>query len=153
MKKNITLAALFMLVALVFSSCEKKNEWSYYHGFTNEDVVGSYSWSNIDNAFDGLLESSNCHLCDGAKIVITKSTENLVRLRFENETPSLNVTVEDNSTQPGNDFMIKMSENPYEVSAYVYKNEKTQIRLHGFVRKTTAEYGPINYWFDVIKEN
>ena len=152
MKKHITLATLLALVVLVFSSCEKKNEWSNYHGFTDEDIVGTYSWSNIEDVFDGLLESYNCHLCDNAEITITQGTGNLMRFHFENETPNLNVTVEDRSTQDGNDFMVIMEEYPYEVSAYVYKDTKNRIRLHGFVRKQTAEYGSVNYYFDVIKD-
>jgi len=157
MKKHITLAALFMLFALVFTGCEKKNEWSYLHGFTTEDIVGTYSWSNIDNVFDGLLESTYCHLCDDAKITITKSVGSLVIFRFENESPAFTVAVEDGATAPGNDFMILMEEYkagvPYEVSAHVYHDGKNRIRLHGFVREYKPGYGgPVNYYFDVIKD-
>ena len=154
MKKHSILAALLMLFALVLTSCsdDKKSEWSYFHGFTIEDIVGSYSWSNLDNAFDGLLESSNCHICDDGKVTVTQIAGSMVRFRFESELASFSRTVEDNATEDGNDFMIKMEEYPFEVSAYVYKNDKNQIRLHGFVRKNTAELGSINYYFDVIKD-
>ena len=51
MKKNITLAALFMLVALVFTGCEKKNEWSYFYNYSVDDIAGDYHYSNVSNAF------------------------------------------------------------------------------------------------------
>jgi hypothetical protein len=152
MRKQITLAAMFMLLAIVFSGCNKKSEWSNFHGFTVDDVVGTYSWSNINDSFEGLIESYNCHLCDGANITITKSAENLAQFCFENETPLFNATIEDSITVAGNDFMIKMRNNPHIVSAYVLKDSKGRIRLHGFVRKATAENGPVNYYFDVIKD-
>lgn len=157
MKKHSILVALFMLFALVFTGCGKKNEWSYLHGFTPEDIVGTYSWSNINNVFDGLLESTYCHLCNDAEITITKSSETRVSFHFGSEEADFSVTVEDGTTAPGNDFMILMEEYkagvPYEVSAHVYHDAKNRIRLHGFVREYKPGYGgPVNYYFDVIKD-
>ena len=152
MKKNIKLITLLTLFALVFSGCEEKKEWSLFYGFTNEDIIGSYSYSNIDDAFDNLLESQWCHLCPDAKVNIMPGSGSLVRFRLESESADFSRTVEDFSTQEGNDFMIMMEENPYEVSAYVYKDAKDHLRLHGFVRKHVGGSN-VNYYFDVIKDN
>ena len=83
MKKNITLTVLLLVLAFAFSSCEKKKEWKYRYGYSIDDIVGEYTFSNIEGAFeDGLIENQDCHICPDAEISITKLTEKTVKLRI-----------------------------------------------------------------------
>ena len=153
MKRIIGLTTLFVLFALVFSGCEKKKEWTRVYDITNEVVIGSYSYSNVENAFEGLTENDNFHLCYDAQISLKQTTGNLVKFRFKSERTNFNVAVEDNLLQEEGDFKIFMSNASCTVTAYVYRNEKNQTRLHGFVSKKDSQLvGYVNYYFDVIKD-
>ena len=67
MKKNIILTVLLLVLAFAFSSCEKKKEWKYRYGYSIDDIVGEYTFSNIEGAFeDGLIENQDCHICKNA---------------------------------------------------------------------------------------
>lgn len=174
--KNLKLIVLFFGLGMFFVSCEKKqNEWENFYGFTNEDVVGTYSYSNIASAFDG-VEGISRYACYDADIKITASSTQSGKLVFLLNCPDENYsrTIEDLVTPNENDFMIRMSSGiihsgaqvkAHNITAYVMKNAKNQIRLHGFAAVNTykvvtnPESGlesyiiddGVYYYFDVIK--
>ena len=163
--KNYRLLALLCVLGVLFVSCNKdKKEWNYYYGYTLQDIMGSYSASNVSDVFQDLSENPYCHICNDAQITITS---NEVRVLcpsddFSKTFPMPQATNED-------EFMINTS-NPswsthpdYELVTYVYKNDKGEIRLHGFARHVVYEVvynengavyqvkSKVNYYFDVIK--
>lgn len=175
--KNSKLIAIVCLLSLFFVSCEKepKLEWKDYFGFTNEEIVGTYVYSNVSNAFDE-VEGTGRHACADAKISIRASQNNPNWVEFSVNCPDENFsrTFEGLSTPNEGDHMIHMSTGyiytggkirAYNVTAYVLKNENQVLRLHGFAARNTYEevtneetglttYVQTDgeyYYFDVIK--
>lgn len=149
--KKIKMWPMMLLLAIFFVSCEKeKKEWSLDYGFSTEDVVGSYSNSNVKGAFDGLAESAYCRICYDAEVAITNVGG---KSRFELKSPNIgfNVSIQGSPVSNGDGFLLQMSQSPNELTAYVYTNNASQVRLHGFVRKWKNSDESINYYFDVIK--
>ncbi|MBO7615759.1 MAG: hypothetical protein J6T22_01005 [Bacteroidales bacterium] len=163
--KNYKLLALICALGVLSVSCNKdKNEWDHFYGYTLQDVMGSYSASNVSDAFEDLTENAYCHICNDAQITITSSEFKILCPSddFSKSFPMPHAANEDV-------FMINSS-NPswsaypdYELVTYVYKNDKGEVRLHGFARhvvyETVYENGSsfykvkskVNYYFDVIK--
>ena len=175
--KNRKLLALLCLLSLFFVSCNKepKSEWTNYYGFTNDEVVGTYSYSEVSTAFDG-VEGVGRHACLDAEVSIQVSDQNPNMLRFTINCPKeeYSRTIEDYATPNEDDFMLRMSTGyiysgnkirAYNVNAYVMKNEKQELRLHGYSAMNTyktvtnEETGAVTmvqtdgvyYYFDVIK--
>ena len=175
--KNYKLLTLFCLMGIFFTSCkeESMSEWKNCYGYTNEDVVGTYAFSNISTAFDGVEEVGR-HVCPDAEVSIQPSTQNPNILRFTINCPDLEYTqtVEDYATPNEDDFMLRMSTGyihsgnkvkVYVVNAHVMKNAKQELRLSGFSavnsykevyneESGTTSYLQIDgeyYYFDVIK--
>ena len=174
--KNCKLLALLCVIGVFFASCDKtKSEWSNYYGFTNEDVAGTYSFSNVSTAFDG-VEGVGRHACPDAEVSIQALPQNPNMLRFTINCPDEEYTrtIDDYATPNEDDFMLRMSTGylhtgnkirAYNVNAYVMKNEKQQLRLHGYSAVNTykevedVETGTVTYvqtdgvyyYFDVIK--
>lgn len=169
--KNSKLLALICALSLLFVSCEKvqKNEWANFYGYTNEDIIGTYSFSNISDAFDG-VEGTGRHACPDAEISISAVPGSSL-IDFAVNCPSANFSkqIVAAATPNEGDFMIQMStginynNKAYEVEARVLKNDKQEIRLSGFIAETTYEYQEsenvghyvkidgVYYYFDVIK--
>ena len=149
--KNIKYLSVLLILGFLFVSCEKpkEKEWKKYYGYTNSEIIGSYSYSYVDDAFDGLTESLYCHICNDARINITSDSENTVLFTINSAKAELNASLDGNPALNEDDFLITLTDSYYELTAYVYTNASGQIRLHGFVRK----YYPniVNYYFDVIK--
>lgn len=172
MKNLKYLLALFVL-GFLFVSCEKpeKHEWAKYYGYPNEEIAGTYSFSNVSDAFDGLTEGAYCHTCEDAKINITAGSGGTIEFKMNCPSDDFNRTFEGRPSVIDNDFLINMTSPAwgaypnYELTVYVYKNGQGDIRLHGFARHIIYElvYNPqtettdhiikskINYYFDVIK--
>ena len=175
--KNYKLLVLSCLMGIFFSSCkeESKSEWKNYYGYTNEDVIGTYSFSNISTAFDG-VEGVGRHSCPDAEVSIETSPQNPKMLRITVKCPKeeFERTIDDFATPNEDDFMLHMSTGimhtgnkikAYNVTAYVMKNGKEQLRLHGYAAVNTykevynEESGNTSYvqddgeyyYFDVIK--
>ncbi len=173
-------AFLFTLIGLMaLASCKPdKNEWSKVYGYTQEDIVGEYTNSNIDDAFDGLEEVEEnhyCHLCDDATITITPSGSSNISLNIQCPEAGFSRTFQGNPAKMDDDFLIRMSSGylysggrlrAYNLMAYVYRNEAQQIRLHGFAsldnytlvypipdnpNADTIKSNSHTYYFDVIK--
>lgn len=171
--KNIKNLLILIVLGLFLVSCEKQQtkEWNKYYGYTNEEIVGSYSFSNVTNAFDDLTEGTYCHICEDAKVNITATSGSAIEFKINCPSDEFNRTFEGRPCLTVDDFLINMtapsgSPHPdYELTVYVYKNDKGDIRLHGFARHVTykpvynseteeTDYIPksyVNYWFDVIK--
>lgn len=175
--KKFKFLALFCMLGVFFVSCDDKteSEWNNFYGFTNEDVVGTYSFSNILTAFDG-VEGTDRYACPDAQITIQTSSQNHDMLRFVINCPDEGYTrtIEDYATPNEDDFMLRMYSGilhvggklkAYNVNAHVLRNEKQEIRLSGFSAIITYKeitnqetginsYEPIDgeyYYFDVIK--
>ena len=164
MNKLRVLALLCVLGVFSVSCRERQSEWVSFYGYTSQDVMGSYSPSGVVDAFDGLTENSYCHICSDAQITIT-ATE----FRVNCPSDDFNKTFVMPHAAGEDEFMINTS-NPswsthpdYELVTYVYKNDKGEIRLHGFARHVIYEIiynengavyqakSKVNYYFDVIK--
>lgn len=179
MKKNITLSALLLILALLFAGCGKKKEWSYLFGYTVDDIAGTYTYSNIEDAFETLTENDYCHICPDAEVTITKLTDETIK--FKINCPEENFSREwvGKPTKTNGDFMIRMSSGyqmrvgtkfkSYNLSSSVYQNENQDTRLHGFASICKYEvefpFAPadstvvdtvltqaVNYYFDMIKD-
>jgi len=170
--------ALFCLMGVFFASCKEdsKSEWENFYGFTNEDVIGTYSFSNVSKAFDG-VEGVGRYACPDAEVSIQASSQNPNMMRFTIHCPDeddYSRTIEDDASPNEDDFMLRMSTGyihtgnkirAYNVNAYVMKNKKQELRLHGYSAMNTykevtdEETGTVTYvqidgvyyYFDVIK--
>jgi len=179
MKKNITLATLIALFALVFTGCEEKKEWTNFYGYTNDDIAGEYSYSNISDAFDGLEENEYCHLCPDAEISVIGLNEKTVKFKINCPEAGYSREFVGSPRKFNNDFMVQLTSGyfsragstrlkAYHVTGYVSKNETQDVRIHGFAsfNKYKVVY-PVpsdstlvdtvlvqatNYYFDMIKD-
>ena len=171
--KNIKYLSVLLILGLLFVSCEKQSqekEWNKYYGYTNEEIIGTYAFSNIKDAFDGLTENAYCHICEDARINITERSKNTINFTVNCPSDEFNRTFEGRPCLTDDIFLIKMTDpseslHPeYELTVYVYKNDQGDIRLHGFARHVTYEIhndpngtavynikSKVNYYFDVIK--
>ena len=150
--KNIKYLSVLLVLGFLFVSCEKESqekEWKKHYGYTNAEIIGSYSFSNVADAFDGLSESIYCHVCNDAKITISADTEHTIKFTINSAKAELNASLKGNPALNDDDFKITLIDSPYELTGYVYTNAAGQIRLHGFVR--THNPNVVNYYFDVIK--
>ena len=149
--KRIKFLPVLLMLGVLFVSCEKQQEkeWNRYYGYTNEEIIGLYSYSDVDDAFDGLTENHYCHVCNDARINITADSENTIQFSMNSAKAELNATLKGNPALNDDDFLITLVDYPYELTAYVYTNASGQIRLHGFVRKNNHDRP--TYYFDVIK--
>lgn len=167
-----------MAVCLLLLSCNKAdNRWKNLYGYSREDIIGEYGFSEVPDAFGSLVESAYCHICEDAKITVTPFMEKSVD--FQIECPGENFTrnfrgvpaeVEDDYMINLNGGMTHMGNNrfkSYEVSASVMKDEMNRVRLHGaasvnvwkFENDTiqsihhgdTILHSSTKYYFDVIK--
>lgn len=177
MKKTL-ISAFFLLLAVVFVGCkDEKKEWNHKYGYTIDEIIGEYAFSNIDKVFDDLEPSSYCHICDDAEISVTRVSAGTVRFKINCPNDNYSRTFTGAPTKNPDDFMIRMSSGyeqyggsrlrAYNVNAFVYQNNAQQIRLHGFsslntyklvlvpgteppIYDTVQDSG-VNYYFDVIK--
>lgn len=176
--KRFFLPVLLVIGLLASVSCERqKNKWSKFFGYTHDDIVGTYSFSNVKDAFDGLEEveeTHHCDLCADAEITIAAISDHTIR--FSINCPSANFTRDYTGSASINsgDFKIDMTTGflysgskirAYNLMAYVYKNEAQQVRLHGFASadvyglvptgipqvNDTVKTSSHTYYFDVIK--
>ena len=162
MKKTITLAALLLMIALVFSGCgKKKTEWNYLYNYSVDDIAGSYQYSSIEDAFELIQESNDVFVCEDAILTVTKLSETSVRIRLKCPDENFDHTFEGQPFSATDDYRIylKKGDDPlhpsYEIHASVYTNKQGEIRLHGYGRKTRYHHEDgwyfQNWYFDVIK--
>ena len=172
--KSIKLMALLCVMGVCFASCEKtpKSEWRNYYGYTAEDIIGTYAFSNVSGAFDS-VEGIGRHACPDAEISIAPYSANKVEFKINCPSANFSKTIEGKTTPNENDFMIRMSTGyihsggkikAYNVDAHVFTNDKNEIRLHGHIAENIyhivenstggqvyVQDDGVYYYFDVIK--
>ena len=164
---------MLLLAGVLLVSCHKDTtkEWEKFYDYTIDDIIGTYSFSNVSDAFDALTETDYCHICDDAEISISSymNSETSIEFKVNCAKAMFNKTYTGRPVSNEDSFLIKLfnpstSEYPdYELTAYVYKNTKGDIRLHGFARhikyhvyvQDGITYHEVktmtNYYFDVKK--
>lgn len=166
------------MTALVSCQKEEGKEWGRFFGYEQSDIVGTYSFSNISDAFDGLgnnVDGQYCHVCKDAQIKIERYSSQSVTFNVNCPTANFSYTFQGNPKKTDNDFLVTLSSryfyasggmlSAYKLMAYVYKNEAQQVRLHGFAAQDffsivthpdtqvidTVKESSSTYYFDVIK--
>ena len=174
MKKMRFLPLVLVLGVLLFS-CKKDEtkEWKQFYNFTLEDVMGTYTNSNVTGAFEGLKENDFCHICEDAEVSISPymGSDSSIEFKVYCSKAGFNKTFTGHPVLNSDAFLISMSMPAssiypdFEVTAYVYKNDKGNVRLHGFARHIYYENlvvdfdgtvhkdvkSMVNYYFDVVK--
>lgn len=173
--KNYKLLVLLCLVGLSFASCKDKSdtEWENYYGYTNKDILGTYSFSNVSDAFEG-VEGEGRYACQNAEISISTYSGSQVEFKINCPSQGFNRSFTGKPSPNADDFMVHMSTGyqyygngrlrAYNVTGYVLKNPKQQLRIHGYASMNTYKLVPIEgvgtdtipddgkyYYFDVIK--
>ena len=142
MNKHIIKVLAIAAFAVALVSCnKKKSEWSDFYGYTREDVVGTYVFSESDEAFENLTESAYCILCPEAEINVALSSTESVRFRINCLDHNYNTEFVGKTPLNPNDFMIDIRGNKQwqgpdrfiqnRVQSRVYKNDENKIRLAG----------------------
>lgn len=171
--KHFKLLPVLVLIGVLFVACEEQpqeSEWKKLKGYTCEDIAGTYSFSNITDAFDGLTPGKYCKICDDAQITISATSGSTIEFLVNCPTASFNRLFEGRPRVNDDDYLINigattMNNHPtYGLTAYVYENEQGDIRIHGYAQYiewtiVVDSYGQeeykinskTNYYFDVIK--
>ena len=173
--KNYKLIVLLCMVGLFSASCNKdsKTDWENYYGYTNNDIIGTYSFSNVSDAFEG-VEGVGRYSCDNAEISVSQYSGSQVEFNINCPSQGFNRTFTGKPSPNSNDFMVHMSSGyqhygngklrAYNLTGYVLKNSKQQLRMHGFAAVNTYKLVALEtggtdtipddgkyYYFDVIK--
>ncbi len=154
--KKVGVIGLMLLLGFVTVSCNKEKK-----GYTIDDIVGEYAFSNAADAFDGLEADEYNFLCEDAVITITSDGKNSVDFRLSCPNEEHNAHFNGAPFQNENDSVIRMSydygsgkypPNESTVIANVSKMEG-KIRLQGYHYFYSGSSGN-SYWyyFDVIKK-
>ena len=163
--KRISIISLLLFLGFATVSCNKEKK-----GYTIDDIVGKYTFSNAADAFEGLEADEYTYLCDDAVITITRDGKNSVEfsLLCPNEDLPWAPTNEGHKArfngapfQNENDSVIRMSydygygkypPNESTVTAKVSKMDG-KIRLQGnhYFRSGSSGKSYL-YYFDVLKE-
>lgn len=174
--KKFKLLALLCMMGLFFVSCKNEDpesEWENFYGYTNEDIIGDYTFSNIEGVFND-VEGTGRYACPDAEIKIIPYFESSVELRINCPSDNFSKSFQGQPIHNDDDFMLHMTSGyipsgnkykAYNVTAYVMKNDKQQLRLHGYSAVNTyhtveGEGGAaiyvmdngVYYYFDVIKD-
>ncbi len=174
--KNYRLLALLCLLGLFLASCDEKkeSEWENYYGYTNEDIIGTYSYSNVSDAFDGVEGVGRYH-CEDAEISISRYSTSQVEFNINCPSQGFSRKFTGVPSPNDGDFMVHMTSGykpygngklrAYNLTGYVFKNAKQELRMHGFAavniyKIVSYENGGIDtipdngtyYYFDVIKD-
>jgi hypothetical protein len=151
--KKLNIVSLFLLLGFVLGSCNK-----YQTGYTINDIVGEYTFSNAADAFEGLVADDYNYLCDDAVITITSVGKNAVEFKLSCPNEEHNARFNGAPFQNENDSVIRMSydygkypPNESEVTAKVSKMDG-KIRLQGHHYFFSGSSGlSYCYYFDVLK--
>ena len=171
MNKMKHFAALLLLLSVCMVSCQKEQkEWSKLYGYSQDDIVGRYTYSQLPEAFSGLMESEEAHLCADAQVSITSASEQNIVFSLSCPDHGFQRSFSGRPTLNANAFLIGMGGGwvglkRYALSATVLKNTQDAVRLDGFVSEdhyekvfnteedkydTLFTYS-VKYYFDVIK--
>ena len=153
MKKS-GIACLLLFLGIVMVSCNKEKK-----GYTIDDIVGKYTFSNAADAFDGLEADEYTYLCDDAVITITSDGKNAVEFRLSCPNEEHNARFNGAPFQNENDSVIRMSydygkypPNESKVTAKVSKMDgKIRFQGHHYFYSGSSVMSYF-YYFDVLKE-
>ena len=158
MKKLIRLSVAAVILLVAFASCEKSNEWTNFNGYSKADIVGNYSYSQNDDAFEFLVEGKYCHICKDATIEITEKEDEVIRVALHCPENNFNPSFEGLVDTQSDSYLLEFVNNNLFFTSSVQRNEEGDILLHGHVRKRIQEVidevvveSYVNYYFDVIK--
>ena len=173
--KKMRFLPLVLVFGLLLFSCKKDEtkEWKQFYDFTLADIMGTYTNSNVSGAFDALTENDFCHICEDAVINMSSylGSDSSIEFNVNCQKANFNKSFTGRPVMNDDNFLISMSMPAtsiypyYEVTAYVYKNDKGNVRLHGFARHIYYENvvvdfdgtehkdvkSMVNYYFDVLK--
>lgn len=154
--KKTSLIGLLLFLGLVMVSCNKEKK-----GYTIDDIVGEYTFSNAADAFEGLEADDFIYLCDDAVVTITRDGKNSVEFRLSCPNEEHNARFNGTPFQNENDSVIMMSydygsgkypPNESKVTAKVSKMDG-KIRLQGHHYFYSGSSGlSYLYYFDVLKQ-
>ncbi|MBQ6770366.1 MAG: hypothetical protein IJP44_05235 [Bacteroidales bacterium] len=172
MKRLVVFSMLILVGMAVLASCEKEGdkEWNKFYGYAKDDIVGEYAFSNLSDAFDGLMESDEGHLCPDAQVNVSATGDQTVLFHMASASCNFQRNFSGRTTLNANDFLISMYSGwvnlkRYNVTAEVLKNKQDAVRLKGYVSEdryervynteeaqydTVYDYS-IKYYFDVTK--
>ena len=158
--KKLSIIGLLFLLGFVTVSCNKEKK-----GYTIDDIVGEYTFSNAADAFEGLEADEDTdvftYLCEDAVITITRDGKNSVN--FKLSCPNEEHTAHFNGApfQNENDSVIRMSydygyskypPNESKVIANVSKMDgKIRLQGHHYFYSGSSSLSYF-YYFDVIKK-
>ena len=172
MKKLLFLSVFCLFIATAFVSCEKEKqqEWGKFYGYAIDDISGQYTYSNDPNAFLGLIESDEGHLCPDAEVSVSPTSAQTILFSLVCPERNFQKSFSGRPSPNASAFLIDMygsmiNYKQYGVTAEVLKNAENDVRLKGFVTEdhykrvfdnmaqaydTVYDYS-IKYYFDVIK--
>lgn len=154
--KKIGFIGFLLFLGFVTVSCNKEKK-----GYTINDIVGEYTFSNAADAFDGLEADEFTYLCDDAVITITSDGKNSVDFKLSCPNEEYNAHFTGAPFQKENDSVIIMS---YDYGYGKYPpNESTVVanvsKMDGKIRLQGHHYfysGSTDlfyfYYFDVLKK-
>lgn len=153
---SIVLAAVALFL---LCSCNKE-EWTNYFGFQKQDLVGTYSNSGVEGAFDSFVEGSCCHICRDADIKVDLSESGILTVDFLSPRHGFDHSFSGIGVHNDHDFLIEIPSGSYDFTARVKTDDANRIRLVGHARRYYANFHVsdtvyhdvyVNYVFDVIK--
>ena len=125
MKKTL-ISAFFILLAMAFVGCkDEKKGWDYLYGYTNDDIIGTYHFSNVADAFESLTPSEYCYLCDDAEVTISSYQENSVKFTIKCPEEGYNQTFTGRPTYNEDDFLYDEIGSGLKVNQL--RNEKREL--------------------------
>ena len=153
--KKWSIIGLLLFLGFMSVSCNKDKE-----GYTIDDIVGQYTFSNAADAFEGLEENDFCYFCDDAVITIIRDGKNSVDFRLSCPKEEHSAHFNGAPFQNEIDSVIRMSYD-YDYSKYPPNESKMianiskmdgKIRLQGYhyfySGSSSLSYF---YYFDVSK--
>ena len=154
--KITSIISLLLFVGFMTVSCNKETK-----GYTIDDIVGEYTFSNAADAFEGLEAEDFIYLCDDAVVTITRDGKNSVEFRLSCPNEEHNARFNGAPFQNENDSVIMMSydygygkypPNESKVIANVSKMDG-KIRLQGYHYFYSGSSAlSYFYYFDVLKK-
>ena len=112
MKKMRFLPLMLVLGVLLFS-CKKDEtkEWKQFYDFTLEDIMGTYTYSNLSGAFEALTENDFCHICKDAVVNISPylGSNTSIEFKVNCQKANFNKSFTGHPAMNDENFLVSMS--------------------------------------------
>jgi hypothetical protein len=154
--KKLSVLGLVLFLGFVTVSCNKEKK-----GYTIDDIVGEYTFSNAADAFEGLEADEFTYLCEDAVITITSDGKNSVDFKLSCPNEEDQAHFNGAPFQNENDSVIRMfydygyGKYPPSESTVIANISKMdgKIRLQGHHYFYSGTSGlSYFYYFDVLKK-